>query len=373
MFDLINKIRVKKWYYLTFTLITLLFLFQNCAQFEAQIPGKAGSIVLPSTNQVCFIGQTSQCSQFVSGGIIYGVQHCNSSGSGFEFECDTDEGLLICEAGFQSDLGQQSCVPVPTPTPIVTPTPSVTPPPTPFPNQTLTVTAQGCGFVLPDAHPVLGTDTIIVTCNPRSGAPDQCANTQAVGTTSWPYNTNVIFSFNNPNPDYQPTQIIVDGVSQNFTVNPTVLMTSSHTVQYVCTRPPKQFPLELGTQIRTDVRYEKAGSSNFLILQLDGNLCLYKNSTSNGLWCSGTSGQINTTFFQGDGNLVIYRGVGSGAITIPNAIFSSRTDAAGAGQLDIEGDGLVIRRSCDGRIMWRNGVRATLPACIGGGGGGNPF
>lgn len=80
------------------------------------------------------------------------------------------------------------------------------------------------------------------------------------------------------------------------------------------------------------------------VLQFDGNLVLYDNSTRSALWASWTNGRaVNKCVMQSDGNFVIYG--------YPAAIWASNTGGNPGAYLIVQNDGnVVIYRN--GRPIW---------------------
>ncbi len=77
-------------------------------------------------------------------------------------------------------------------------------------------------------------------------------------------------------------------------------------------------------------------------LQTDGNICLYKGSGTNALWCSGTNGKgITVLLMQEDGNLVGYDSGG-------HAIWASDTSGNNGAWCELLNEG----RIAVSKVLW---------------------
>jgi hypothetical protein len=91
-----------------------------------------------------------------------------------------------------------------------------------------------------------------------------------------------------------------------------------------------------------------------LAAQNDGNLVLYKKSTGQALWSSGTYGRsIQYAIFQSDGNLVIYD-PGN------RPLWASGTDNKGATRLTLQDDGNLVIYTAQNRPLWATN---TVTSC----------
>ncbi|MFJ5234898.1 hypothetical protein ACIQBJ_34045, partial [Kitasatospora sp. NPDC088391] len=114
--------------------------------------------------------------------------------------------------------------------------------------------------------------------------------------------------------------------------------------------------LRNGTGLTPNRRLQ--GKVNYLIMQNDGNLVLYRNSDNAVMWSSNTAGNFNASLkVQNDGNAVVYRnGGGEG---IGGAVWSSNTPGNNYAFLKLQDDGnLVVYRS-DGGEGIGNALWAT--------------
>lgn len=102
---------------------------------------------------------------------------------------------------------------------------------------------------------------------------------------------------------------------------------------------------------------------NFLILQGDGNLVLYRKDPQQAIWAAGTTGKgAEQLVMQADGNLVLYKAGG-----IP--VWASGSTGTGADHLVAQDDGnLVLYKpggDVEGNAVWVNGKPSASIAITG--------
>lgn len=85
----------------------------------------------------------------------------------------------------------------------------------------------------------------------------------------------------------------------------------------------------------------------FLVLQNDGNLVIYKTSTGQPIWATGTHGiAVEQAAMQADGNFVLYQYNGS-------PVWASGTDGRDGSRIVMQDDGnLVIYTESFNRPVW---------------------
>ena len=118
-----------------------------------------------------------------------------------------------------------------------------------------------------------------------------------------------------------------------------------------------------GTRLRagwwTQAKYTR------LVVQLDGNLVMYRNSDGKAIWSSGTSGHSGAyAYMQSDGNFVVYKsggGPGSGG-----ALWSTGTYGHSGAYAIMQDDGnLVVYKSGGGPglggYLWASGTYTQVP------------
>ena len=116
--------------------------------------------------------------------------------------------------------------------------------------------------------------------------------------------------------------------------------------------------LSIGEQLREGNRLTSANGSHYLIMQDDGNLCIYRTADNGFVWCTmayGFSGGF--LFMQKDGNLVVYDGDGGyhwSSETHPhfNARFGDPNNKPV--KLVIENNGKLNLYSKSGAVVWSN-------------------
>jgi hypothetical protein len=86
----------------------------------------------------------------------------------------------------------------------------------------------------------------------------------------------------------------------------------------------------------------------FLIMQLDGNLVLYRDAWVP-LWSTSTFGSGNRALFQVDGNLVVYR-------SDWGSLWASHSNGHWGGDLIVENDGNLVIRDVTGKTVWTTGT-----------------
>ena len=118
-----------------------------------------------------------------------------------------------------------------------------------------------------------------------------------------------------------------------------------------------------GTRLRagwwTQAKYTR------LVVQLDGNLVMYRNSDGKAIWSSGTSGHSGAyAYMQSDGNFVVYKsggGPGSGG-----ALWSTGTYGHSGAYAIMQDDGnFVVYKSGGGPglggYLWASGTYTQVP------------
>jgi hypothetical protein len=86
----------------------------------------------------------------------------------------------------------------------------------------------------------------------------------------------------------------------------------------------------------------------FLIMQLDGNLVLYRDAWVP-LWSTSTFGSGHRALFQPDANLVVY---GSDW----TSLWASHSNGHWGGDLTVENDGNLVIRDVTGKTVWTTGT-----------------
>jgi hypothetical protein len=114
------------------------------------------------------------------------------------------------------------------------------------------------------------------------------------------------------------------------------------------TLPNNNATLRPGTSIQSQNQCFQLAAQN------DGNLVLYKKSTRQALWSSGTYGRsVQYTIFQSDGNLVIYD-------PSNRPLWASGTDNKGATRLTLQDDGNLVIYTAQNRPLWATN---TVTSC----------
>jgi hypothetical protein len=114
----------------------------------------------------------------------------------------------------------------------------------------------------------------------------------------------------------------------------------------------------LGGSGRTILQFNQVIASNNkcfqLVMQTDGNLVLYKQSTGRALWSSGTYNVgASKTVMQGDGNLVVYN-------SVDQPKWNSRTNGNTGAFLILQDDGNLVIYSATARSLWSSN---TMTSC----------
>jgi uncharacterized protein YkwD len=105
--------------------------------------------------------------------------------------------------------------------------------------------------------------------------------------------------------------------------------------------------LAAGQGLNTGDQLFSPNGKTRLIMQTDGNLCLYRMDTGAFLWCSGTSGKGGThVVMQSDGNFVMYNGNNSAAP------WSSSSYGHAGASLVLRDDGNLVVLDANGTQLW---------------------
>ena len=115
--------------------------------------------------------------------------------------------------------------------------------------------------------------------------------------------------------------------------------------------------LEQGQELWKNQSLRSENGQFTLILQTDGNLCIYKKAANYDyapVWCSGTNGKgVTYLQMQADGNLGLYGPQGH--------IWSTDTyrgnNEQKGGKLVLGNDGSLVLNSISGKAIWKNGKR----------------
>lgn len=122
---------------------------------------------------------------------------------------------------------------------------------------------------------------------------------------------------------------------------------------------PMKNSLRTGEFLRTDEYLVASNRSCFLIMQGDGNLCLYQGDgpahQGGAIWCALSTSRPQGAYFaamQGDGNLAVYRGQPGGAVEF---VWATGSVAPG-GQFvaTVEGSGLLVvgTDTAEAKALW---------------------
>jgi pimeloyl-ACP methyl ester carboxylesterase len=103
--------------------------------------------------------------------------------------------------------------------------------------------------------------------------------------------------------------------------------------------------LQAGESLQPGESRTSSNGEYTLYYQGDGNLVLYRNSTGQPLWWTGTSGPAGETAMQGDGNLVVYNAAGQ-------AQWWSGTVGYGGARLAVQSDGNLVIYDAYGYPIW---------------------
>ncbi|WP_372509436.1 hypothetical protein [Streptomyces humicola] len=102
-----------------------------------------------------------------------------------------------------------------------------------------------------------------------------------------------------------------------------------------------------------------------LVMQLDGNFVMYRNSDGKAIWASGTSGHSGAyAYMQSDGNLVVYKS--GGGPSSGGALWASGTSGHSGAYAIMQSDGnFVVYKSgggpSTGGALWSTGTYKVVP------------